>query len=332
MSTSTLLASERGKSVLTTPDLVCIGRIVREMIYFPDEVRGPFLGSPPAYCAVAAARQGTRTGVVTKIGPDMPEHLLKPLVDAGVDTSGILRRDRTTASELIYDAQGNKEIRYPSMSTPITPGDIPAAFTGCGMLYICTMDNDVRLEDMAAVVAKGQHRAVDLGGYGGVHMSKQSRQAIPSLSAFAQEVSSHFDIVKASDEDAASIFGHHDALQAAKRLLACGPQIVIITLGKDGALVGTAHESWRVPAVDGRPVDTTGGGDTFMAGFLSEYLRSSDPIVAAQWGCATAMCVIEQSGGVRAERMPTRAQVQARVQQAYAVGVADLQASPKLAS
>jgi sugar/nucleoside kinase (ribokinase family) len=293
------------------------------MIYFPNEVRGPVLGSPPAYCTVAAARQGTLTGVVSKIGPDMQGRLLQPLIDAGVDTSGILPTDRSTASELVYDTQGNKEIRYPSISAPINARDVPLTYEGCGMIYVCTMDNDVLLEDMAAVVATGQQSAVDLGGYGGVHMSKQSRQAIPSLVQFAREVSSHFDIVKASDEDAASIFGGHNPQEAAGRLLDCGPRIVIITLGKDGALVRMPGREWHVPAVSGKPVDTTGGGDTFMAGFLSEYLRSSDPLRAAQWGCATALCVIEQSGGVRVQRMPTKAQVQDRVEHGY--HMADLQ-------
>ena len=94
------------------PDLVCVGHIVREMISFPDGVKGPFLGSPPAYCSVAAARQGTKTGLVTKIGPDMPSELLVPFADASVDTTGLLHTGTTTGSELIYDANGNKEIRY----------------------------------------------------------------------------------------------------------------------------------------------------------------------------------------------------------------------------
>ena len=54
-----------------------------------------------------------------------------------------------------------------------------------------------------------------------------------------------------------------------------------------------------------------------MAGFLSEYLRSADPLKAAQWGCATAICVIEQSGGVSLERMPTHKQVEERVHLGY---------------
>ena len=300
--------------VAAPPSLVCVGRIVREMIHFPSEVKGPVLGSPAAYCSVAAARQGTPTGIVTKIGPDMPEHLLRSISDAGVNTAGVICADRSTASELIYDAQGNKEIRYPSMAPPITAADIPPAFEDCGLIYVCTMDNDVLPADMPGVVARGRLSAVDLGGYGGAHMSVHSRQAIPSLPAFAGDVASHCDIVRASDEDAAIIFGWRNPEEAARRLLDCGPRVAVITLGKGGALVRTAAEQRRVPAVAGHPIDTTGGGDTFMAGFLCEYVRSGDPFRAAQWGCATAMCVIEQTGGVRVERMPTREQVQARAQ------------------
>jgi sugar/nucleoside kinase (ribokinase family) len=243
----------------------------------------------------------------------MPPALLEPIIAAGVDTTGMLIGERTTASELIYDAQGNKEIRYPSMADPIKAEDIPQAYEGCRIIYVCPMDNDVLLADLAGVVARGQRSAVDLGGYGGVHMSKASRQAVPSLVNLACDVSAHFHIVKASDEDAAAIFGQHDLDEAAKKLLACGPEVVVITLGAKGALVYTAKARWHVPPVPGKVIDATGGGDAFMAGFLTEYLCSGDPLRAAQWGCATAICVIEQSGGVRLERMPTRQQVQERI-------------------
>jgi sugar/nucleoside kinase (ribokinase family) len=297
------------------PALLCVGRIVKEMIYFPDAVKGPVLGSPPAYCSVAAARQGTPTGIVTKISPEFPENLLQPLVQSGVDRSGIILGEKLTASELIYDAQGNKEIRYPSMSEPIRAEDIPPAFENCGLLYVCPMDEDVCVEDLASVVSKGRLSAVDLGGYGGVHMSKARRALFPSLPKLASDVSSAFTIVKASDEDAISIFGWNNPEEAARKLLDCGPEIVVLTLGKLGALVCTRQKQWRVPPVPGNVIDTTGGGDTFMAGFLSEYLRSGDPLLSGRWGCATAICVIEQSGGVLLERMPTRDQIQRRVNQ-----------------
>ncbi len=301
----------------SAPDLVCVGRIVREMIHFPDRTQGPVLGSPPAYCSVAAACQGTHTGIVTKIGPDMHPYLLQPIYDAGVDTRGIIRGERSTASELIYDEQGNKEIRYPSMSDPIRAEDIPAIFHGCNILYICPMDTDVLPEDLGSVTALGGWSAVDLGGYGGVHMSLARRQALPSLPQFATQVASFFDIVKASDEDARTIFGQDDPLDSSRKLLAAGAQIVLITLGSKGVLVAIPGKEWLVPPVPGKVIDTTGGGDTFMAGFFSEYLRTQDPLRSARWGCGTATCVIERSGGVRVDRMPTRPQIQARVDMSY---------------
>ncbi|MBI4585857.1 MAG: carbohydrate kinase family protein [Planctomycetes bacterium] len=301
--------------MVPVPDLVCAGHIVREMIHYPQEVKGPFLGGPPAYCAVAASIQGTVTGLVTKIGPDMPRELLDPLDQAGVDLRGLGRSTQTTASELIYDLKGNKEIRYPGKAGPIGASDVPEGYHGCRLIYVCTMNDDVPVKELVQVAALGRNSAVDLGGYGGVHMSKANRAAIASLDQYACGVSSAFHIVKASDEDLAAIFGHRDVDAAAREILACGPDAVVITAGSKGAFVYTPSGCWKVPAVSCRVVDTTGGGDTFMAGFLSEYLRSADPVKSAQWGSATAACVIEKSGGVRADRMPTHDQVQARVNQ-----------------
>jgi len=299
--------------VAVTPDLVCVGHVVREMISFPDGVKGPFLGSPPAYCSVAAARQGTTTGLVTVIGPDMPQALLQPITDAGVDTRGIRRGKCTTASELIYDAQGDKEIQYPAKAKPIKAYDIPEAYAGCQIIYVCTMDRDVLPEDLDSVVALGKISAVDLGGYGGAHMSKANREAVASLEELACGVAERFNIVKASDEDARTIFGWDDPLKAAQVLLSRGSEVVVITLGSKGGLVCSSEERMFVPPLPCNAIDTTGGGDVFMAGFLSEYLRSEDPVRATQWGSATAAYVIEQTGGVRVERMPAYRQVQERV-------------------
>ena len=224
--------------------------------------------------------------------------------------TGVINAGRTTATELIYDERGDKEIRYPAKADPINARDIPVPYHGCRLIYVCTMDNDIQPEDLADVVALGEESAVDLGGYGGVHMSKAHRQAIPSLPELACEVSRHFTIVKASDEDARSIFGKDDPDDSAAKLLRTGCRIVVITAGSQGALVYSANSHTHVPPCPTQVVDTTGGGDTFMAGFLSEYLRSSDPVAAVRWGCGTACQVIQKSGGVLASRMPTRGQVE----------------------
>ena len=50
-----------------------------------------------------------------------------------------------------------------------------------------------------------------------------------------------------------------------------------------------------------------------MGGFLSEYLRCGDLLESAIFGSATALCVIEKTGGVLPQRMPTEEQVRSRI-------------------
>jgi hypothetical protein len=53
------------------PELVCVGHLVRETIHFPDRIEGPLLGSPPAYCSLAAvARMPTRAEVVKRFNEE----------------------------------------------------------------------------------------------------------------------------------------------------------------------------------------------------------------------------------------------------------------------
>jgi sugar/nucleoside kinase (ribokinase family) len=294
-------------------DLVAAGHIVCETIRFPDRTVGPVLGSPPAYSLVAAARLGTSCGLVTKVGADFPRELLVPFEQAGVDMKGIGRCPRSTTSELIYDAAGNKEIRFPTRAEPITAGDFPGEYHSCGMVYVCTMQDDVPLEQLGRVAAMGHESAIDLGGYGGAHMSRTRRQEISDMAAFALEAAGQFDFVKASDEDCRVIFGGGSPKQYAERILDAGPRVALITLGASGVVVGTGGGIWHVPALKGKPVDPTGGGDTFMGGFLSAYLRTGDVMESAVFGAATALCVIERTGGVTAARMPTREEVLARI-------------------
>ena len=81
------------------------------------------------------------------------------------------------------------------------------------------------------------------------------------------------------------------------------------TRGPKGALVLTRDRTIPVPPYRGKAIDPTGGGDTYMAGFLFAYLQSGDPEYAGRYGAATALCVIERTGGVHVERMPTADEV-----------------------
>jgi sugar/nucleoside kinase (ribokinase family) len=79
-------------------------------------------------------------------------------------------------------------------------------------------------------------------------------------------------------------------------------------------LVITHNKEYLIPAFPGKPVDVTGGGDTYMAGFLFRYLQTKSVWEAGLFGAVTALLVIEGTGGVSAARMPTFDMVEARLQ------------------
>lgn len=293
-------------------DLIAMGHVIKELIVFPDRESDLVLGSPAAYSSLAMARLGARVGLVTRIGPDMPDHLLRPFHEAGVDRRGlrVVEGETTTATRLVYDASGNKTIEYPAKASPLRLEDIPEAYRAAPLFYICAMDHDVPMAEIKRIAAWGREMAVDLGGYGGAHVKPAKRA--PGIPDELPELVSHFHLVKASDEDCRRLTADPDCEDEAlgRRILGWGARVFVATRGGRGALILTKERRWEIPPFQGNVIDPTGGGDAFMAGFLVAWQRTRDLEYAGRHGGATALCVIEQTGGARAERMPTALMVE----------------------
>nr|WP_244637873.1 PfkB family carbohydrate kinase [Frigoribacterium sp. CFBP 13707] len=77
------------------------------------------------------------------------------------------------------------------------------------------------------------------------------------------------DVVKLSDEDAAALFGFSLSPEdVVTRILELGPSLVVLTRGREGALVAThADRRHTVPPLV-QVVDTVGAGDSFMAALV----------------------------------------------------------------
>ena len=303
------------------PDIVLVGHIVKEMIYFPDRTLGPVLGSPAAYGSVVAGRLGEKAGLVTTIGTDMPDELLQPFRDAGVDMGGLLVKpgNWTTASELIYYESGNKEIRYPQKAPPIRFEDIPLAYHQARIFYVATMDWDAPLDTIRELRSLDATLAIDLGGYGGAHSREHPGETEQKNPVQLRELVGYFDVVRASVEDCAHLLGADRVASEAGEeevvhlFLDWGAKVALLTLGERGCVVGTPERTVRVPPQRGNVIDTTGAGDSFSTAFLVGYMHTGDVEWSARFGAATVIYIIERSGGVLASRMPVRGEVDRRL-------------------
>ena len=181
------------------------------------------------------------------------------------------------------------------------------------------MDHDVppdafhRLRDLDSTLA------IDLGGYGGAHSREHPDQAEQQSPDKLRELLGYFDIVRASVEDCAHLFGAEKIVDSAgeeeivRRFNSWGASIAVLTLGERGCVIGVPNKVIRVPAQPGKVIDTTGAGDSFSTAFLIGYLETGDVEWSAQFGAAAVIHVIERTGGVHAARMPTRQEVEQRL-------------------
>jgi sugar/nucleoside kinase (ribokinase family) len=90
----------------------------------------------------------------------------------------------------------------------------------------------------------------------------------------------------------------------ALRSLANGRTRVVAKLGADGAMtLDDGAEPLRVPAFPVEPLDTTGAGDSFNAGFLHGWLQGLAPVDSLRLGAACGALSTLGLGGTA--RQPT---------------------------
>lgn len=90
-----------------------------------------------------------------------------------------------------------------------------------------------------------------------------------------------------------TIYTQEDIISHGKRLVEMGAQNCLVTLGGDGALLINQDGVFHSGVAEGKVMSTTGAGDSVVAGFLMNYLRTKDILTifkyASACGSATAL-------------------------------------------
>ena len=106
------------------------------------------------------------------------------------------------------------------------------------------------------------------------------------------------DIIKPSEVDAERIFGPDTPENHVDKFIQCGAKLVIMTLGKDGAIVSNGTETIKFKTLATELVDTTGAGDAFWGGFYTA-LTSNYPLKEAlNIGFATSAFKLKNVGAI----------------------------------
>lgn len=248
--------------------VVCGEALIDRILFPPPATDAP--GGGPFNTARALARLGIPTQFLGRLSSDASgKRLLDLLAADGADLSlTSFGPEPTTLAMAEFDPDGHPVYRFVSEGTSapnLTPRAVPAFFPpDVRALHVGTLG--LVFEPMAATIAglvEREYRNLLVMVDPNIRPS-----ALPERSRL-DRIIAQSTIVKASDGDLAWLYPELDLQSAARTLLSRGPQLVVVTMGPDGAFAIGRGTEVRVAAPAVEVVDTIGAGDAFGAALLA---------------------------------------------------------------
>ena len=241
-------------------------------------------GGLTANSAVILSAFGTKTYLLDTLGDDpYTPMLLADLQSHGIDTDYIevLPGEENIRAQILLSGNEKTVLLYENHKPFITmTPQKRALMEGASYLYT-TMVNMKEIADNRALIADLVARGVKI-------MYDAERSTFHAYDDPDDRF--YFDnaaILSFNDASLAKFCGA-EGLAAIDRLIGDSDKIVLLTLGAKGCIVKTRAGEIPVPAYDVQPVDTTGAGDTFNAGFLHGLCSGLGLKEAAEFATAAA--------------------------------------------
>jgi 2-dehydro-3-deoxygluconokinase len=297
-------------------DLLAIGEALVELNQPKDGA--PFVqgfGGDTSNAMIAAARLGANAAYFTAVGADRFGNALTELwLREGVDASRIVVNGgaHTGLYFVTHGPQGHEfsYMRAGSAASRISESDLPdGRIRAAKILHASGISQAISSSAADAVFA-----AIDMA-----HDAKRLVSYDPNFrlklwplrraQAIIHEAMRHCDIALPGFDDGQALTGRSDADAIIDFYLRLGARVVVLKLGKEGAIVATLRRRERIAAHAVKAVDATGAGDCFDGAFLTEYVRLGDPFVAARF--ANAAAALSTLGYGAVAPLPRRIDVEA---------------------
>lgn len=284
------------------PEVVVVGDIDVDKFYSVPHLPGwdegvyvrehyQFPGGKGGNTAAALSRLGTETGIIAAAGDDSYGRIaLEGLRKHGVDTRGVtvVPGGETYHCLMLLDPTGEKailvmptELIYP---TPEMLQEQETYLISAGHAHFLGIDPGRMLKPIQAAAAAGLSVSIDLDA---------AYQGLEAVRPLLRRVK----VVFVNRQGSENLFPGVSDRTAASRLRDLGPEIVVITGGKEGAFGTNAEEEVRVEGEQVEVVDTTGAGDVFSGAFIHAYLRDWDLKKSLEFANAAAALSTTAIGG-----------------------------------
>ncbi len=249
-------------------------------------------GGSPANITANLLNLGEKAILITRIGDDpFGEYLKKTFKEKGIDTTYVqVDKEKNTSMVFVAKSKGNpKFLPFRSADYCIEkPKDIVQLLKETHFFHISSwsISHNPSRKTVFSIMDDVEDTNTKLCFDPNFRKILWEKDEDPMQTI--KEVLKKTYLCKPSDDDAFHIFGrmhNKEYIQAFHKL---GAQNVILTMGKDGALVSNGEKTIHQKSVSQIVVDTTGAGDGFWSGVYCGILNDQDIFTAAKWGSAVA--------------------------------------------
>lgn len=290
--------------------VICIGNAVVDIIVkngpdtTPDgmtqfsEAINMYVGGDAVNEAVSLHAMGNDVKLYTAIGEDALGSAFMSIIDGyGMDTAGIIKDSEhsTTATVVTVGANGEHgcmTLRNGAAGNMRYSMDIfDIDFTGAKLVSIASLfwskgQKDEDLEQLLSAAKRaGAVTMADM-------VLDQSQMTLDDIAGAMK----YLDYLVPSFHEASYFTGKDTPEEIAAEFHRYGVKTVVLKMGAEGVFASSEGKTYRVGTIAAEVIDTLGGGDNFVAGFITGIVDGLSLEEALYFGSATAAIAISQYG------------------------------------
>ena len=288
-------------------DVFTIGELLVDMISndyddnFDCNQYTKHFGGSQANIAMNIKRLGGNAAISSSVGNDgLGDFLINHLKNNNIDTSYINKVNNSTSMVLVSKSKSTPvPIFYRGADYNIDYDDnIDYALKNCKIVHFSCwpISQESSRQTIEKVIDKARKNNILIGFDPNYHemIWEKNHDGLEYIKNLVSKV----DIIKPSEVDAERIFGPDTPENQVKKFIDLGAKLVIMTLGKDGAIVTNGVETLKFKTLATEIVDTTGAGDAFWSGFYTGLTKSYSLKDSLNLGFATSAFKLKHVGAI----------------------------------
>ncbi len=225
---------------------------------------------------IGLARLGLRVGAIGKVGNDgFGDFILKKLDAEGIDTRGMKRDDQvnTSFTFVMIAPDGERAFfHYIGANGALVTEDIDFSLVGeAGIVHVAGsfimpgIDGEPTADILRRAKDMGVTTCLDTVWNGDIDAFATLKPSLPYLDYFLPSM-----------DEARLMTNRQSPVDIAAFFLDHGVGTVGLKMGAEGSYIRSAESEFTIPAFKANVLDTSGAGDSWVAGFLAGVSMGRD--------------------------------------------------------